>query len=106
MKTKLIVILGMLISPAALASSANAWQDHDAAVKSACIKASSLSKARAVGNIHLFDDRAGFSALLIEGVYPQKQMKNQRGRELCLYQRTSKQAFIAEADDLQAIEKR
>ena len=106
MKSRLIVILGLLISPVALASSADAWQDHDAAVTSACIKVSSLSKARAVGNIHLFDDRAGFSALLIEGVYPQKQMKNQRGRELCLYQRSSKQAFITEADDLQAIKKR
>lgn len=106
MKTRLIVISGMLISPSALASSADAWQDHDAAVESACIKASSLSKASAVGNIHLFDDQAGFSALLIEGLYPQKQMKNQRGRELCLYQRTSKRAFIAEADDLRAIKKR
>ncbi|MNF06269.1 hypothetical protein D3C80_2061870 [compost metagenome] len=48
----------------------------------------------------LFDDRLGLTALLLEGRYPQPHMKNQRGRELCLYERKSHKAHIAEADTL------
>ena len=43
-----------------------------------------------------FDDRVGYSALLISGHYPQKHMKNQKGSELCLFDKQRKTAFITE----------
>ena len=47
-----------------------------------------------------FDDRVGYSAIVLEGRYPQTHMKNQLGRELCLWQRAKQKAFIVEADTL------
>ncbi len=53
----------------------------------------------------LFDDRVGYSAVVLEGNYPQKHMKNQKGRELCLYQRQQKRAVVTPADSLLTIKK-
>ena len=36
------------------------------------------------------------SALLIEGVYPQKHMQQRTGTELCLYDRQHQRAFVSE----------
>ena len=47
-----------------------------------------------------FDDRVGYSAIVLEGRYPQAHMKNQLGRELCLWQRAKQKAFIVDADTL------
>ena len=47
-----------------------------------------------------FDDRVGYSAVILEGHYPQAHMKNQRGRELCLWQRSTQKASVTEADTL------
>lgn len=47
-----------------------------------------------------YDDSVGYSALLLEGRYPQPQMRNKRGRELCLFQRSSGRASVSEADQL------
>lgn len=90
----------LLVSTQAMASSSDAWAQHDAQVKAACIKASGLKNAKPLGDIVLFEDNVG-SALLLEGTYPGKNMKNQRGRKLCLYERTEgHKVHITDADTL------
>lgn len=37
-----------------------------------------LKNVKAVSDIMLFDDRVGYSAVVLEGNYPQKHMKNQK----------------------------
>ncbi|EOR07623.1 hypothetical protein [Acinetobacter genomosp. 15BJ] len=98
---KYLAILGFVASSAVssvtFASSEQAWNKHDQEIKKACIKASQLKSAKTVSNIMLFDDRVGYSALLIEGKYPQAHMKNKTGQELCLWNKTSKKAYLTEA---------
>lgn len=99
---KYLSILGFVassvITSATFASSEQAWKKHDQDIKSACIKASQLKNAKAVSNVILFDDRVGYSALLIQGQYPQAHMKNKTGQELCLWSKTSKKAYLSEAN--------
>ena len=59
-----------------------------------------MSHAKPVGKAAQFDDRVGYSALLLEGQYPQKHMKGQRGTELCLYHKQSKTAHVTEWDSV------
>ena len=40
----------------------------------------------------------GYTALLLQGRYPQKHMKNGLGRELCLFERKSGTAHVKQAD--------
>ncbi|MDK2351893.1 hypothetical protein P0F76_22435 [Pseudomonas paraeruginosa] len=82
------------------ASTAEAWQAHDAAVRAACLKASGLRQARPVGQVLPFDDEVGYSALLLQGRYPQPHMQGRQGRELCLYRRATGKASVSEADAL------
>jgi len=46
----------------------------------------------------LFDDRVGYSALLIQGKYPQAHMKNKTGQKLCLWNKATKKAYLTEAN--------
>ena len=85
----------------ALASSPDAWAADDKAVLASCIQASQLSHAQPVGNAAQFDDRVGYTALLLQGQYPQKHMKGQPGTELCLYNKKSKTAYVSEWDSVQ-----
>ena len=55
----------------AQASSPDAWAAYDKAVLASCTQASQLSHAKPVGKAAQFDDRVGYSALLLEGQYPQ-----------------------------------
>ncbi|WP_305826816.1 hypothetical protein [Pseudomonas aeruginosa] len=87
------VVAGSLVclllgSAPAWASTAEAWQAHDAMVRAACLKASGLRQVRAVGQVLPFDDEVGYSALLLQG------------RELCLYRRATGKASVSEADAL------
>ena len=91
-------IASSVITSVTFASSEQAWNKHDLEIKSACIKASQLKNAKAVSNVILFDDRVGYSALLIQGKYPQVHMKNKIGQELCLWNKTSKKAYLSEAN--------
>ncbi|MCW0317933.1 hypothetical protein NB724_003084 [Pantoea ananatis] len=88
----------LLVSPVALASSPEAWQKSQQVMRQACINASTLSKVKVLGQVVEYDDSVGYSALLLEGLYPQKHMKNRRGRELCLFQRSSGRASVSEAN--------
>ncbi|RMK32905.1 hypothetical protein ACRS0Q_04400 [Pseudomonas aeruginosa] len=90
----------LLASAPAWASTAEAWQAHDAMVRAACLKASGLRQVRAVGQVLPFDDEVGYSALLLQGRYPQPYMQGRQGRELCLYRRATGKASVSEADAL------
>lgn len=90
----------LLSSTLAQASSAEAWKKSHETMAQACINASHLSKVRVLGDAIEYDDTTGFSALLLEGRYPQRHMQNRRGRELCLFQRSSGRASVSEADHL------
>ena len=99
---KYLSVLGFVassvITSVTFASSEQAWKKHDQDIKSACIKVSQLKNAKVVSNIMLFDDRVGYSALLIQGQYPQAHMKNKMGQELCLWNKTTKKAYLSEAN--------
>lgn len=82
------------------ASSPDAWAAYDKTVLASCTKASGLKNATPVGNAAQFDDRVGYTALLLQGQYPQKHMKGQQGTELCLYNKKSKTAFVTEWDSI------
>jgi hypothetical protein len=88
------------IASQAWASSPAAWTEHDREVASACAKASGLKKAEPVGRPMAYEDRVGFTVLLIQGRYPQPHMKNRLGRELCLFNRGTHDAAVLEADQL------
>ncbi len=87
-------------SPYCAASTPQAWSAYDQEVLKACIAASSLRDARATGERVDFDDRIGYSALLIVGHYRQSHMNNRRGRELCLFDRRTRTASVSDADRL------
>ena len=53
---------------------------------------------KTLGKPALFSDDVGYTALLLQGRYPQKHMKNLLGRELCLFERKSGTAHVTEAD--------
>ncbi|MGL5384342.1 MAG: hypothetical protein ACRDCA_00465 [Serratia sp. (in: enterobacteria)] len=97
----IIIRLLLLFAAAAtslnvLASSEQAWSESDKAMRTACLKASELKDTKVVGGTIHYDDSVGYSALVIAGRYPQPFMKNKPGKELCLYQRTSKKAVVQE----------
>ncbi|QGF28064.1 hypothetical protein EE896_15045 [Pantoea eucalypti] len=90
----------LLSSTLVHASSEDAWKKSREVMVQACVNASHLSKVRVLGEPIEYDDNTGYSALLLEGRYPQQHMKNKRGRELCLFQRSSGRASVSEADKL------
>ncbi|MGV8546544.1 hypothetical protein ACV35P_32720, partial [Pseudomonas aeruginosa] len=64
------VVAGSLVclllgSAPAWASTAEAWQAHDAMVRAACLKASGLRQVRAVGQVLPFYDEVGYWAPLL-----------------------------------------
>ncbi|POA17159.1 hypothetical protein C1886_23380 [Pseudomonas sp. FW300-N1A1] len=101
MKTSALFFITLTsLATQALASTPDAWAAYDKAVLASCTKASQLSHAKPVGNAAQFDDRVGYTALLLQGQYPQKHMKGQAGTELCLYNKKSKTAYVSEWDSV------
>ena len=82
------------------ASSPDAWAAYDKTVLASCTKASGLKTPKPIGTPAQFDDRVGYTAVLLQGQYPQKHMKGQQGTELCLYNKKSKTAFVTEWDSI------
>ncbi|GAB3251976.1 hypothetical protein [Chitinimonas naiadis] len=80
----------------AYASSSQSWSDHNRQVVAGCVKASGFKQARVVSQPVEFDDRVGYSALLIEGTYPQAHMKGRRGQALCLFDKLSHDVYVSE----------
>jgi hypothetical protein len=96
-KISSVVALSMIFcSPLTYASSPDAWQALDNLGKAACLHASNLSKPSVVGPIVHFDD-LGMSVVMVHGRYPQRHMNNKPGKELCLFDKKSKKAAVAEA---------
>ncbi|WP_447874268.1 hypothetical protein [Serratia fonticola] len=93
---RLLLFAAAAISFNSVASSEHAWDEADKAMRVACLKASGLKDAQVVGGIIHYDYNVGYSALMLAGRYPQAFMKNKPGKELCLYQRTSKKAVVQE----------
>lgn len=84
----------------AQASSPDAWAAYEKTVLASCTKASGLKNAKPLGNAAQFDDSVGYTAVLLQGQYPQKHMKGQQGTELCLYNKKSKTASVTEWDSV------
>ena len=85
------------------ASSPQAWQDYGQQVLKACSAASTLRAPRPAGERVDVNSRSGglVSALLLEGAHPQPHLAARRGLELCLYDARSRQASVADANNLQ-----
>lgn len=96
----LILFCFTALTSHAHASSSDAWATYDKAVLTSCTKASGLKDSKPVGNAAQFDDRVGYTALLLQGQYPQKHMKGAQGTELCLYNKKSKTAYVTEWDSI------
>ncbi|WP_130803140.1 hypothetical protein [Acinetobacter ihumii] len=102
---KIFAILLSIAAGITHASSEKAWNQQNKSMQTACIQASQLKNVKIVSDTMLFDDRVGYSALVMQGNYPQAHMKNKKGRELCLYQRQQKKAVVTEADTLLSTKK-
>jgi hypothetical protein len=98
-----LIAIGFVLIPAvgvADGTTLDAWAAHKKEVVSACTAASSLRDAKPGGDVVDFDDRVGFSALVIDGRYPQPHMKGKRGRVLCLFDRQTRRPFVSDADSM------
>src|SRR5262249_31613566 len=91
------VIVGLTPSRAA---TPEAWVAHEKEVVTACAAASNLHDPTPGGAVVDFDDRVGFTAVIIEGYYPQPRMKHKRGRVLCLFEKRTRIAFVSAADSI------
>ncbi|MQA55141.1 hypothetical protein [Pseudomonas piscis] len=101
MNHKTLALLCLVaVSGPAHASSDQAWAELEQAMQRACVQASGLKDAKPLGPGTQFDDRVGYSALLLQGQYPQKHMQGRNGIELCLYHRPSRKAVVSEWDSI------
>ncbi|SEE92102.1 hypothetical protein [Pseudomonas migulae] len=98
--TTLTVLCLTALATQAQASTPEAWATFDKTMLASCIKASGLQDASPVGKAAQFDDRVDYTAVLLQGRYPQKHMKGQQGTELCLYNKKSKTAYVTEWDSI------
>jgi hypothetical protein len=90
------ILLAILVAAPATASTEAAWKASARQGRQACIATAHLLRptvSAAVG----FSDRTGYDAMLVRGTYPQKFMKGAKGTMLCLYDRRTHRAEIAEA---------
>ena len=99
------VVAGSLVclllgSAPAWASTAEAWQAHHPQVRGASPKTPGMRHVSAGGAVLPKDHEVGYSALLLQGRYPQPHMQGRQGRELCLYRRATGKASVSEADAL------
>ncbi|MBF8779509.1 hypothetical protein [Pseudomonas fulva] len=96
--SSLLLLVCVLSSPLAHASSEQAWNEHRQQVLKACLAASQFKDAHVRGKPVEFEDQVGYSALLLEGTYPQKHMQKRTGTELCLFDKQHKRAYVSEWD--------
>lgn len=89
-----------LLASNAVASSSEAWKAHDKEVVGRCVNASQLRDAKPVGSAAEFADDVGYTALLLQGNYPQAQLKNRKGLELCVFDKKIRKAYVTNADTM------
>jgi len=87
------------------AASDAAWAEHNQQLIDACLSASQLKHPQPVGQPAEFDDAVGYSAVLLQGRYPQPHMKNRLGRELCLFDKRQQVAHTREWDSVMSAPK-
>ena len=80
----------------ALASTDAAWTASNRAGRGACIAAANLARPSVSAPLN-FSDQVGRDAMLVRGMYKQRFMKNAWGTMLCLYDRRTHRAEVAEA---------
>lgn len=99
----LLVICGLsILTSHVIASTPSEWDEHTRMVTARCIKASNLKAVTSVVSRPIeFSDEVGYTALLLLGLYPQPHMENQKGRELCLFNKKTQKAYINEIDGYQ-----
>jgi len=78
------------------ASTPEAWEQAEKAAVQACLQASGLAQPSVAGKPVVFDDASGQTAVVVHGRYPQPHMGGAQGRVLCLYDRVSGLAHVAE----------
>lgn len=100
MKKIIGFLFGAILMPYGIAHAASpdAWTTHHRQVASSCVKASGLRDARPAGAPVDFDDRVGYTAIVIQGRYPQPHMENRSGGVLCLFEKRSRTPYVSDAD--------
>jgi len=78
------------------ASTPQAWAQAEQTAAQACLEASGLTQPAVAGKPIVFDDASGQTAVVVQGRYPQPHMGGAQGRVLCLYDRVSGLAHVAE----------
>lgn len=107
MNTKILSLIALAaLACQARASSDEAWATLDRAVLESCTRASGLNHPQPVGKAAQFDDQLAYTALLLQGQYPQKQLRGQSGIELCLYNKRTRTAAVTEWDSIRPVIKR
>lgn len=97
----LVVAFGGILSVARTrGATPEAWAAHEKEVVTACAAASNLHDPTPGGRAVDFDDRVGFTAVIIDGYYPQPHMQNKRGRVLCLFDKRTRIPFVSAADSI------
>ncbi|MDO7910327.1 hypothetical protein ACI2KE_04145 [Pseudomonas monteilii] len=97
MKRFILPLLACLVSAGtAQASSEQAWTEHRQQVLKTCLAASQFKDAHVRGKPVEFEDQVGYSALVLEGTYPQKHLNKRTGTELCLFDKQQQRAFVSE----------
>jgi ribosomal protein L14 len=100
----LVAALGIATALAAAsparASSEAAWSEHRRDVVNACVEATELRQARPAGDLVEFDDRIGLTALVVTGIEAPRKAKPRRTRVLCIFDRKTRYAQVADADAL------
>jgi hypothetical protein len=89
-------LLLLMIPMSASASTDAAWAASTKAGRAACIAAANLARPTVSAPLN-FSDQVGRDALLVRGIYKQRFMKGARGTMLCLYDRRTHRAEVAEA---------
>lgn len=84
---------------AAASSSPQAWSEHEKEVVTACFAATGFAKPEVESQVIALDDSIGHDALIVEGDYTQPHMKGQDGKMLCLFNKTTRKATVAEIQD-------
>jgi len=95
-----VAFSGILGVARTLGATPEAWVAHEKEVVTACAAASNLRDPKPGGSAVDFDDRVGFTALIIDGYYPQPHLKNKRSRVLCLFDKRTRMAFVSAADSI------
>jgi hypothetical protein len=96
MKILIASLATMAVAAPAFASTDAAWAASNKAGRAACIAAANFARPSVSAPLN-FSDQIGRDAMLVRGMYKQRFMKNAWGTMLCLYDRRTHRAEVAEA---------